>query len=267
MDEELQVEVLRLEDERSKHPESLPNLIKLAHLTRSSEVLQDCLQVYQKRILETGYTELSNDGALILEIAFDHWKSGFGSALNYSHERREFLTSLIALISRVETIDQLHLSHRFSYFASLIHESYGSFSKALIYLSELISLQVKTAGVSLAALILRAATLLIILNRIDEAIEYLEYLDDDDIIRDSKQRLLIVSLLHVTYRQSNRHEWLLPQVEERLFKLHGKVFKGDPPSSPTTVYLSVSEVFLPLCSFSSCLVLLREVQMYVPFFK
>lgn len=260
-DDDLQLEVLKLEDERRRQPENVLILIKLAHLTKSAEALEACIVLYLRKISEAGYIEISEDGALVLEIGYDYWKFGFeNNPLNYSHERREYLKSLIDLISRVESIAHHHISHRFSYYASLVHESYGNFSKALIYLSELISLQVKIPGVNLSVLILRAATLLIFLNRYDEAIEYLEYLDDDDIIKDFNQRVLIISLLHISYKHSNHHKWLLPQTEEKMLKYFTKSFNKEEASVDIPmVYSFVSDLFLHSCAFTACLILLREV--------
>ena len=225
------------------------------------KTLKPALLYIAKKINEPGYSEISDDGAFVLEIGYDYWKFGFENTLNYSHERRDYLKSLIDLVSRVESIAHLHISNRFSYFASLIYESYGNFPKALVYLSELISLQVKITGVNLSVLILRAATLLIFLKRLDEGIEYLEYLDDDDIIKDPNQRILIMSLLHISYKYSNHHKWLLPQTEDKLLRFFTKSFNKEAALGVTTVFLFVSDLFLPSCAFTACLILLREVRM------
>lgn len=202
----------------------------------------ECLTLLDEALPAMTLAQVLAEGGPVLELAVKAWKH-FGddvsecSSMNYSSARRLFLTRLSSTIKGALAV---HPHGRLEFYAALMAEYSGERESSLGGLSDLITAQAQGCGVSLSLLILRSAAILLLMKRLAEAIEYLEYLNDDEIFSNHDLKLLSTALLLIAYEKSNDYQALVASASDKLLLQSSNLTKK------STTKRSVTQIFRDL---------------------
>lgn len=281
MDDATLLQIDRLENALLASPHDASVLASLAHLRHSHDLAAKSLRLFRDKLTGGVYKNMWEEGRVVIDVAVERWKameaapSGDGDPthptdarlargntapmLNYSADRRAFLEDTLSAVNAVlSTQGESDVPHVFRYYQAYLSEQHGEFSVALAAVSDLIAVQSQEAGVSLAMLILRAATLLLHLGRVGESVEYLEYLNDDDIALDTPHRMLVLALLLIAYERSSDHYSLIQPITVKLTSLYRASHEAV-GTDLSDMLLTIARTLVSLCDYLAALLLLLRV--------
>jgi len=209
-------EIHRLETQLQSEPNNLNVICQLADfhvidgkLNKASPLVLRGIDLYKAVQLS------AVQGVKILDTSLNLWKADKyanknGLRINCSNERKRLATHILdisAIIKRLRDlkINQQQLNLKIAY----MKEIQGSFQDALTIFSELISEQ--ATDVDLSYVIFKAAVLLKQIGENKQAIEYLEFLQDDPPVTQGITKLHVVAFLILVYeRAGEKYKVFLP---------------------------------------------------------
>ena len=248
-------------------PSSLITMLNLAHLSPSTDVVQDCINLYSKQVGTSGYDYMFEEGYLVMEITMEQWKQlrrdanlngDSGVLINYDAGRSKIIVNLLLVVKNVLRIGANLVTNNFRLYSALLFEINGDLLEALAIFSDLIAIQSQDTGLSLSAVILHAAAILMYLKRYTEAIEYLEYIDDDDIVTESHARLVIQSLLSMAYGQINSNNKAVLSTE-RFYKSMSRQYSTTKTDYKDRIIM-LADSCIENCEYLWGLILLKQAK-------
>ncbi len=140
--------------------------------------------------------------------------------INYSQERKDILTEIWKLLTKlsqsVSTLEDANNSQIISLKMAYVKECMGSNQDSLSILSDLIASHA-IESIDLSYVIFKAAIVLKHLGQSKQAIEYLEFLQDDPPVQEGYTKMHVASFLILLYEQSgDKYKVFLPKTYKEL---------------------------------------------------
>jgi tetratricopeptide (TPR) repeat protein len=216
-------EIHKLEGQLQAEPNNLAVLCQLAELYMSEGKVNRASPLVSRAIDLYKAVQLSApQGVKVLDISIGLWKADKYSnknqmRINCTAERKRLGQSCLEVAAIVKKLRDLKIHQpSLNLKLSYVKEGRGSFQEALTLLSEIISEQA-TDGIDFSYVIFKAAVLLKQLGENKQAIEYLEFLQDDLPITHGITKLHVVAFLILVYEQSGeKYKVFLPSCYKSL---------------------------------------------------
>lgn len=177
--------------ELNKRPKAIPHI-------------QRAIKAFEKSQISV------KQGIVIAELAIKVWKQGNYKSksddnirLDYTSDRMMILIDIQNHVNVLLRMRDPILGQKVSLLLAYVKECAGQFQDALALLSDLITAQAE--HVDLSFVILRAANILKHINSNEQAIEYLEFLQDEPPVADGFGKTHCIALLIALYEVSGDH--------------------------------------------------------------
>jgi tetratricopeptide (TPR) repeat protein len=201
------VEIEQLEVKLTTDPDNLTSITQLGDLYLADNRESKATPFIKKAAKLFKDSQLSvTQGFPVYELLLKHWKMdrfvNKGSMrINITEDRKKKLRALLDLTMVIHKMrDPMHQQNACLKLA-YVKECSGSFQDSLTLLSDLITTQASN-GVDLSYIIFKAAVLLKHIGENKQAIEYLEYLQEDPPLEGGFNKLHIIAFLILVYEQS-----------------------------------------------------------------
>jgi tetratricopeptide (TPR) repeat protein len=197
-------EIEELEIQLASHPNNVNNLCRLAELYLGDGRINKVGPLVN-RALES-YLLTVTQGVNVYEISLRYWKAERYSnkksmRINTTKERKDLLNSIHQVVLALVHLRDPKQAHLISYKAAYIKECLGEFQDSLSLLSDLIAAQA-VEGIDFNFVIFKAAVMLKHLGQHKQAIEYLEYIEDDPPVEAGYTKTHVLAFLILVYEQS-----------------------------------------------------------------
>ncbi len=216
------LEIEQLEVKLTTDPDNLVLVTQLADLYLSESRDVKAAPLIKKAVRLFKDTQLSvSQGLPVYELVLKYWKmdrfvNKGNMRINITEERKKKLRTLLDVILLIHKMrDPMHQQDAGLKLA-FVKECCGSLQDSLTLLSDLISAQASN-GVDLSYIIFKAAVLLKHIGEHKQAIEYLEYLQDDPPLHNGFNKLHVMAFLILVYEQAEeKYRVFLPKAYKDL---------------------------------------------------
>jgi tetratricopeptide (TPR) repeat protein len=155
--------------------------------------------------------------------------------INDTAERKQYLLDAHEIFANLPPTDDINLQHEIMLAFASVKESLGLLTESLAILSDLITAEADE-GVELAYVIFKAAVILKRLGQTGQALEYLEFLQDDPPQRSAITRAHILALLTLTFDQGgNKYAVVLQNTYPQLKEAYLEDIQNGPNPEATLV--------------------------------
>ena len=120
--------------------------------------------------------------------------------VNITTERKVFMQEAHDILQKLPQSDNVQLQHQIMLTLAYVKECLGLLSESLVILSDLITAEADES-VELAYIIFKAAVILKRLGQSGQALEYMEFLQDDPPSRSAITKTHVLALLTLTFEQ------------------------------------------------------------------
>jgi tetratricopeptide (TPR) repeat protein len=200
-------EIEELEIQLASHPNNVNNLCRLAELYLGDGRINKVGTLVNRALESYLRTQLTvTQGVNVYEISLRYWKAERYSnkksmRINTTKERKDLLNSIHQVVLALVQLRDPKQAHLISYKAAYIKECLGEFQDSLSLLSDLIAAQA-VEGIDFNFVIFKAAVMLKHLGQHKQAIEYLEYIEDDPPVEAGYTKTHVLAFLILVYEQS-----------------------------------------------------------------
>lgn len=168
-------------------------------------------------------------------------KSTDGFKINDTIERKQYLLDAHEIFVNLPPSEDTNLNHEIMLAFAFVKECLGLLSESLAILSDLITAEADES-VELAYIIFKAAVILKRLGQTGQALEYLEFLQDDPPRRSAISRTHILALLTLTFDQGgDKYAVVLQQTYPLLKEAYIEDIQNGP--NPEATLIKVQKQF------------------------
>lgn len=233
------IEIERLEIFLQRNPDHVPSLCQLSDLYLAENRITKASPYIKKAAKLFKDTQLSiTQGIQVVDVMLNFWKvdrfvNKGNMRVNVQLERKKKLQDVQEIIQILHKLHDTQHQHLIAFKFAYSKENLGGFQDALTLLSDLITQQAMD-NVDLSFIIFKAAVILKHIGESKQAIEYLEFLQEDPPSQDGYGKLHVVAFLILTYEQaSDKYRVFLPKAYKDLAKIFDEPEGTDNANSGT----------------------------------